>query len=659
MKTMSILLLTILVSSAVIAQETRGAFPVENSEAVIEVAKKQGFTKKDEHPTALQQECPSLLDAGNIYDPSRYTVNLGFAAGDIAAMVYVVPFSGFIKVVHWKPNSNSFSDTNATLGIFRFRLDSTGSPIGDALWGPFPIPWPNSSATQHIYMMDFGYEPEVNAVDTIVIAIRKTPFDSSGTSSLAIMRGSDPGIPFRFYKYYYFGRGGSGPGWWVREFDMFIWFSVGLSGDVPPTITSMTRLHHTLDTGPQSVCFSAFDCNPGNPADTGIAAARLVYRVNNGPWDTLSFSQTDSGWCTQVPGQPLGSTVNYFFIVTDIHGNSNNTSTASYRVVDLNRANYVYSTPPFSFTNIAGDAGATELPGTVFQGTGADDDGTAGPIPIGGNFNFFGRDTMQYVWVSANGGIGMTGTATDTVWVNSTRTRTGTFTNFAIPGTAPRNFIAGLWNDLYLAPSGHGSVWHKQVGTQLIIQYNRVGNFNDAGDTTTTFQIVLDRADSSMTFNYLDVGVTGLELQGLVAAQASSTDLWTFINGSGYPVESRPANNKSIKLKERILTGVEDRGGELPSKFALYPNYPNPFNPTTVIRYELPKQVMVSLKVYNLLGQEVASLVNEVQSAGKYQVGFRGESLSSGVYFYRLFARPISGGQAGAPSKAQGSGLWM
>jgi hypothetical protein len=87
-----------------------------------------------------------------------------------------------------------------------------------------------------------------------------------------------------------------------------------------------------------------------------------------------------------------------------------------------------------------------------------------------------------------------------------------------------------------------------------------------------------------------------------------------------------------------LITGIASEGKPIPLSPSLFQNYPNPFNPTTVIRYELPKQVMVSLKVYNLLGQEAASLVSEVQIAGKHQAVLRGENLSSGVYFYRLQA---------------------
>jgi len=68
----------------------------------------------------------------------------------------------------------------------------------------------------------------------------------------------------------------------------------------------------------------------------------------------------------------------------------------------------------------------------------------------------------------------------------------------------------------------------------------------------------------------------------------------------------------------------------------LFPNYPNPFNPTTTISYSLPRNGFVQLNVHDLLGREVASLVNEEQAMGNYKVEFNASSLTSGIYFYRL-----------------------
>ena len=86
-----------------------------------------------------------------------------------------------------------------------------------------------------------------------------------------------------------------------------------------------------------------------------------------------------------------------------------------------------------------------------------------------------------------------------------------------------------------------------------------------------------------------------------------------------------------------VVTGVRPPE-ELPSEFALEQNFPNPFNPFTVILYSLPVMSPVTLKVYNVLGQDVATLVNESRQPGSYEVEWNARGLSSGVYFYRLQA---------------------
>jgi hypothetical protein len=76
----------------------------------------------------------------------------------------------------------------------------------------------------------------------------------------------------------------------------------------------------------------------------------------------------------------------------------------------------------------------------------------------------------------------------------------------------------------------------------------------------------------------------------------------------------------------------------MPRVYLLYQNYPNPFNPSTIIGYQLPAGVYVVLTVYDVLGREVETLVNERQTAGSHYVEFGGRNLPSGVYFYRLDA---------------------
>jgi hypothetical protein len=88
--------------------------------------------------------------------------------------------------------------------------------------------------------------------------------------------------------------------------------------------------------------------------------------------------------------------------------------------------------------------------------------------------------------------------------------------------------------------------------------------------------------------------------------------------------------------------GVEKISSSLPSNFTLEQNYPNPFNPTTNIRYSITLTSKVTLKIYDLLGREVQTLVNDEQTPGKYSVSLNAGKLSSGIYFYQLKAGDYS-----------------
>jgi len=93
--------------------------------------------------------------------------------------------------------------------------------------------------------------------------------------------------------------------------------------------------------------------------------------------------------------------------------------------------------------------------------------------------------------------------------------------------------------------------------------------------------------------------------------------------------------NKLLNFFEYTVS-VKEEGKETPSNFSLMQNYPNPFNPSTIISWQLAVGSHVSLKVYDVLGNEVATLVNEQKVPGKYQVEFDGSKLASSIYFYKL-----------------------
>jgi hypothetical protein len=122
---------------------------------------------------------------------------------------------------------------------------------------------------------------------------------------------------------------------------------------------------------------------------------------------------------------------------------------------------------------------------------------------------------------------------------------------------------------------------------------------------------------------------------------------YSFITKSGAKVDvtaiDTTAPNSGIISTEGVTwrsTGIVgiDKEELIPSKFYLSQNYPNPFNPSTVIKYQLPISSQVTLKVYDVLGDEVATLVDEERPAGSYEIKFNASKLSSGIYFYIINA---------------------
>jgi hypothetical protein len=108
-----------------------------------------------------------------------------------------------------------------------------------------------------------------------------------------------------------------------------------------------------------------------------------------------------------------------------------------------------------------------------------------------------------------------------------------------------------------------------------------------------------------------------------------STNIWIVCNAIGSPV---------VVHVDMSVLSVTEVGGELPTTFALHANYPNPFNPTTILPFDVPQQAHVDIIVYNVMGQEVARPVSGIYAAGRYRATFVGDNLPSGLYIVKMTA---------------------
>ena len=215
-----------------------------------------------------------------------------------------------------------------------------------------------------------------------------------------------------------------------------------------------------------------------------------------------------------------------------------------------------------------------------------------------------------------------------------------------------RQFSATDWDPYYYRTSNNGVNW--------------VTGYVDAASDTTVYAdvVAIPRVLNTFRFSYavrtgndangnifmksFNKGTLLARLQLNPVGSFSATTFTPIRAGYRYSTDSCFNTASSITGIALIaftgcdgaITGIGNT--EVPSVFSLSQNYPNPFNPVTKISYALPKSGLVTLRVYDILGKEVATLVNEVKNAGSYSVDFGASNFTSGVYFYKLESNGFS-----------------
>lgn len=168
--------------------------------------------------------------------------------------------------------------------------------------------------------------------------------------------------------------------------------------------------------------------------------------------------------------------------------------------------------------------------------------------------------------------------------------------------------------------------------------------------TSYQVQIASDSSFSNIVVDSAGITDTTLAMQGIVGSKLSpDTKYFWHVRAAGAASESPFSEIWSfISSTLSVIKGI---GLGMPTTYQLSQNYPNPFNPSTTIKYSIPEAQFVNLTVYNVLGEKVATLVDEQQSPGYYEVNFNADRFASGVYFYVLKAGNFTASHKMVPLK--------
>jgi len=179
-------------------------------------------------------------------------------------------------------------------------------------------------------------------------------------------------------------------------------------------------------------------------------------------------------------------------------------------------------------------------------------------------------------------------------------------------------------NDGLLRSSNNGISWDT-VSTKFITPYVSA----ITGNSTNQLYCTVQGSGLYAYYASYDDGINWLD----ITEDMTSPGLCLAIDSKGYLYTG--AEHRGVFKSNKITTKVKSNSSS-PLNYSLLQNYPNPFNPTTVISYQIKRQGFVTLKIFDVLGKEIATLVNEEKPAGKYEVDFSDHGLASGVYIYRM-----------------------
>jgi len=571
------------------------------------------------------------------------------------------------------------------------------SPFGADAWSDYGVGAPKqvteddvaSSYNNPNYLwvdMDLlGFRPSFLQGEVFGVAVYNAGGSVGDVTRAGVFANIDLGVgAFKFYSDGRLTTGAAGDhGWWARMYSWDIIAAVDLTGDRAPKIMDFDILFTTLSTEARTVNAVITDDNPSGGA-AGVDVATLHYSLDDGTtWTDVTMSGTEPNFSGDIPGQMPGAEILYYISAVDVEGLSVETGQTFYSIFlpveqtlfvydfttawslgtmnyyywvsaddttasgDLIWAHDIWEDSYGSVTNdllenyqvvyhVMGDGpngsgldighiykdwldGATaEVPRRLFisgQDYGvisAFEDTTFSPGTF--EYDYLGIETLgpQDINYPPTGG-----TAADyqnAYAVDATES----------PLTAEYGDFEGDSLQLYYWPYSEWG-WNNWIDN-LTPTESAVVDFTDPNQSDAAVGIHNEGENWKTVFWTLDP----ICLAYYSPADTSSSYHWILNVGNGNPLVN------VLNWFESPVTAIEDGDVITARAYHLKQNYPNPFNPTTTIEYSIPNKAKVTLKVFDIQGREVVTLIDNNEAAGKHTVNFDASKFATGIYFYQL-----------------------
>jgi hypothetical protein len=594
---------------------------------------------------------------------------------------------------YYEATGNGYNDVTAFLdnpdrtGGWTSIVSGEPEPFGSDIWsdGGFGAPITPNPSTTGVYQWintNILFEPTVLGGEIFGIVYKNTGA-TMDVDRLGVFAGTLPGVPA--WKFYANTRLAPGDfGWWVREYTWDFLVAVDITGNPPPVFNSVSEVPSGLALGPFTVTADIIDSNPGQPDSAGVASAKLYWSIDGGTnWSNTPMTGIEPNYTGEIPAQAPLTTVEYYVEATDVTGLTTVSSTHSF---------YIFAPTPGYKTLVVlnGYSAVDGYPQNYFFGPDIQSDST-----------YFEHDTWAYgplttelvnnydnIFEICNGAPNDYNDSIVRIWL-----ALGSNKNYYLEGQewlgsrynfTDKDFVAGdfefdilginhVYNDVSYANSVGQLLPSKlmpQAGTLFgqplldkfatyvpvpdSIQFDPVYEGN-SGDNNwidaylVESDVVVDvQSETRGIANVTNVQNLPCASHRVLTAgnKIFYASYWTYaVNTTqtnyhwlGYTNES-PAYQALLWFGIPIMiTDVEQVGNGVPEVYSLSQNYPNPFNPSTTIDFAIPEASRVILKIYDVLGREVATLLNSEKPAGNYQVNFDASDLASGLYVYTINA---------------------